>query len=75
MSIKHIGTSIFLNAENHKTIPVIEQSKKLNLLSLLFCFPSAFDNDSLRISGPGVLAVCQRTMVPLTKDTSKLADV
>lgn len=38
MSIIHVGTSIFLNAKNHKAIPVREQSKKLDLLSLLFCY-------------------------------------
>lgn len=70
MSIKHIGTSIFLNAENHKTIPVRELSKKLNLLSLLFCLPSAFHKDSLSISGPGVGGLCQRIVVQLTKDAN-----
>lgn len=63
MSIKHIGTSIFLNAENHKTIPVRKLSKKLNLLSLLLCLPSAFPEGSLRIPGPGALALCPRTVV------------
>lgn len=54
--MKHIGTSIFfffLNAENHKTIPVREQSKKLNPLSLLFCLPSAFHKDSLSVQALG----------------------
>lgn len=43
----------FLNAENHKTIPVRGQSKKLNPLSLLFCLPSAFHKDSLSVQALG----------------------
>lgn len=70
MSIKHTGTSVFLNAENHKAIPVREQSQKRNPLSLLFCLSSAFHKDSLGTSGPGVLALGPRTVVQLTKDTS-----
>lgn len=70
MSIKHTGTSIFLNAENHKAIPVREQSQKRTLLSLLFCLPSAFHKGSLSTSGPGVLALGWRTVVELSKDTA-----
>lgn len=57
MSIKHIGTSIYWSAENHKTVPVKERAKKKkNRLSLLFCLPSAFHQASKNFTpAPGCL--------------------
>lgn len=71
MSIKRIGTRICLNAENHgthKTIPVREVSRKLNLLSLLFRLPPAFHKNSPSVSGPGAAALRQGR-AQLTEDT------
>lgn len=70
--MKHIGTSFFLNAENHKcslAIPGREQSKKLNPLSLLFCLPSAFHR-TVDVFRPWGSATLPRTVAQLTKDTS-----
>lgn len=67
--MKHIGTSVFLSAENRKTIPVREQSKKLNPLSLLFCLPSAFHKDRWSAQALGFWH-CAEDSGTVTKDTS-----
>lgn len=64
MSIKHIGTSIYRSAENHKTIPVKERTKKK--IDFHFCFVYLLLSIRPVRTSPQLLAACRGTVGQLT---------